>query len=303
MKSHTFAAVTANGDSAVLDLANNGASWVDLFIPYLTSAGAAVEFDGGDFTFKYSVDGTNYKAVPGMTVADDETGYKGRFLVWGSNLKFTVANLAGSASTVTPVVRYKSASMVEVKDFQDPTEGVLSADAGTESVTFGRAPAKILLDAEASTWDSVDLVLQGSPDGSDYWVDMDGTHATVNDQYIVYDNPSKLTNFRWEWSGGGLSAAGFTAKLIGLSNLDEAGIKGESDVLVAAADILVTSGDGTAAADATLVDVTATWDATALGIYNDNNITIIEEVNKNTVLLGRIVDCLQANGLLPTGNA
>jgi len=159
----------------------------------------------------------------------------------------------------------------------------------------------ILLDGEAATWDSTDITIQSTTDGTN-WFDLDGTHATVNDQYLVFNNPGKLTRFRLEWSAGGLSAATMAITVIGLTNAAAPGIVANADVLVDAADVLITSGDGTAAANATLVDVTATWDATALGIYNDNNITIIEEVNKLKVLTDRIVLSMQASGQLPQGN-
>ena len=145
------------------------------------------------------------------------------------------------------------------------------------------------------------MILQGTPDGTS-WFDLDGLRADANDEYRVYDNPMGLTRFRIEWTGGGLSTVALTVAVIGLTNLDGGGIKANGDVLVDAADVLITSGDGTAAGNATLVDVTSTWDATALGIYNDNNITIIEEVNKLKVLLDRIVLTMQANGDLPSGN-
>lgn len=301
MKSSTYTAVTANGDSAVLDMGSSAAYFVDLFIPFI--ANAAPEHDSGDLTFKYSVDGTNYKAVPGMTVADNENGYKGRFLVWGNRLKYTAASLSGSAATVAPQVSYKAASMVEVKaDWSSLSDaGVLDGDTGSENFTFGRAPGMLLLDMEAGTWDSVSMVIQGTLDGTN-WFDLDGVRATVNDQYLVFNNPAGLTQFRVEWTGGGLSAATMAIVVVGLTNVDGVNIFANADVLVDAADLLVTSGDGTAAADATLVNVTATWDATGLGIYNDNNITIIEEINKLKVLTDRIVLSMQASGQLPTGN-
>jgi hypothetical protein len=276
------------------------ANWVDLYIPDIGSS--APEFDGSDLTFEYTIDGTNWNTVPGMLVADDEVGYKGRFLVLGSKLRYTSANNVGSAATVAPIVTYKNASMTQVKsDFSSFVQGVLSGDTGNESFTFGRAPAVLFLDVEGSTFDSVSMVIQASVDGTN-WFDLPGARVTAAGQYAWFNNPGGLTRFRIEWTGGGLSMVAGRATVIGLTNLDGGGIKKNADVLVDAADLLVTSGDGTAAADATLVDVTATWDATALGIYNDNNITIIEEVNKLKVLTDRMVEVMQVNGDLPSGN-
>jgi len=149
MSVYTYTAVVANGDSAVADLGSSPASFVDLYVPNILNA--APEHDGGNLTFKYSVDGTNYKAVPGMTVADDENGYKGRFLVWGSNLKYTAASLAGSAATVAPSIRVTPASMVQSKSSWSFLSdiGVLNADAGSEEFSFGRVADMLLLDCEA----------------------------------------------------------------------------------------------------------------------------------------------------------
>jgi hypothetical protein len=289
----TYTPVTANGDSAVVDLGSFAAAFVDLFIPNILNA--APEHDGGDLTFKYSIDGTNYKAVPGMTVADNENGYKGRFLVWGNNLKYTAANLAGSAATVAPSVRIQAASMVQAKSswsFLSDT-GVLNADSGSEKFSFGRVADMILLDAEASTWDSVDMVIQGSTDGTN-WFDLDGTHATVNDQYLVFNNPSKLTNFRLEWSGGGLSAAGMAITVIGLTNADEPGIKKNANVLGTVATVMTDA--GTPEADGILDDVTATPTQT---LVNNNFATVVTEVNRIGADVARIVECLQGSAQLP----
>jgi hypothetical protein len=289
----TYTPVTANGDSAVVDLGSSAAAFVDLFIPNILNV--APEHDGGDLTFKYSIDGTNYKAVPGMTVADNENGYKGRFLVWGNNLKYTAANLAGSAATVAPSVRIQAASMVQAKSswsFLSDT-GVLNADSGSEKFSFGRVADMILLDAEASTWDSVDMVIQGSTDGTN-WFDLDGTHATVNDQYLVFNNPSKLTNFRLEWSGGGLSAAGMAITVIGLTNADEPGIKKNANVLGTVATVMTDA--GTPEADGILDDVTATPTQT---LVNNNFATVVTEVNRIGADVARIVECLQGSAQLP----
>jgi hypothetical protein len=289
----TYTPVTANGDSAVVDLGSSAAAFVDLFIPNILNV--APEHDGGDLTFKYSIDGTNYKAVPGMTVADNENGYKGRFLVWGNNLKYTAANLAGSAATVAPSVRIQAASMVQAKSswsFLSDT-GVLNADSGSEKFSFGRVADMILLDAEASTWDSVDMVIQGSTDGTN-WFDLDGTHATVNDQYLVFNNPSKLTNFRLEWSGGGLSAAGMAITVIGLTNADEPGIKKNANVLGTVATVMTDA--GTPEADGILDDVTATPTQT---LINNNFATVVTEVNRIGADVARIVECLQGSAQLP----
>jgi len=113
MSVYTYTAVTANGDSAVANLGSSPVNWVDLYIPNILNA--APEFDTGDLTFKYSIDGTNYKAVPGMTVADNVTGYIGRFLVWGNNLKYTAANQATETPTVAPSIRVTPASMCQSK--------------------------------------------------------------------------------------------------------------------------------------------------------------------------------------------
>jgi hypothetical protein len=274
------------------------ANWVDLYIPDIGST--APEFDGCDLTFEYTIDGTNWNTVPGMLVADDEVGYKGRFLVWGSRLRYTSANNVGTAATVAPVVQYKAASMCQVKsDFSSFTQGVLSGDTGNESFTFGRAPELLLLDVEGTTFDSVSMVLQASVDGTN-WFDLPGSRNTAAGDYRVFNNPGGLTRFRIEWTGGGLSMVAGRATVIGLTKLDELNVKKNADVLPAQAGTVITSGDGTAPTALTLVDVTATWDATALGIYNDNNILLMEQINKNTALLARIIDNLQANGILPT---
>lgn len=297
MQSHTFAAVTTATDSAVLTFSDGkGAYWVDLYIPDVGST--APEFDSSDLTFKASVDGTNYVSVPGMTVADDEVGYKGRFLVFGDALKYTAANNAGTAATVAPTVTYKAASMTEIKsDWTSISQGVMDGDTGNEEFTFGRAPAVLCLDAYASTWDSVSMVIQASVDGTN-WFDLPGTRATDSLQYRTFNNPGGLTRFRIEWTGGGLSTVAMRVTVVGLTNMDAAGIKKNADVVPAQQTALIDV--GTPQGDFTFDDPTATWDASAQAIVNNNFALVGTETNKTAAVVARIVDALQANGILPT---
>jgi len=259
---------------------------------------AAAEWDGGDLVFKYSVDGTNFKAVPGMTVADNEAGYKGRFLVWGSKLLYTAANLAGSAATLAPVVTYKAASMIQSKaDWTSLTAGVMDSDASSENFTFGRAPDVLLLDMEASTWDSMSAVIQGTVDGSN-WFDLDGTRHTANDQYRTFNNPGGLTNFRLEWTGGGLSTVAMAIQVIGLTNQDALGIKKDAGVLATALETMTDSTGGTP-------DTAAPIMTAHTGSYVEATIenafsTLTHHYNRVVVELQRVTDALQANGVLPT---
>jgi hypothetical protein len=296
MQSNTFAPVTTATQSAVLTMGSSAAYFVDLYIPDILSA--APEFDGSDLTFEYTIDGTNWNTVPGMTVADDEVGYKGRFLVWGSKLRYTSANNVGTAATVAPVVTYKAASMVEVKDdFTSLTQGVLDGDTGNEAFTFGRAPDMLLLDVEGTTFDSVSMVLQGSVDGLN-WFDLDGSRVTAAGDYRVFTNPGGLVRFRIEWTGGGLSMVAGRITVIGLTNKDGLGIKKNANVMAAQQTALIDV--GTPQGDFTFDDPTGTWDASAQAIVNNNFALVGTETNKTAVAVARIVDALQANGILPT---
>ncbi len=279
MQTHTFAAVTSATDSAVLDT-DRLVNWVDLWIP------TGLEFDGSDLTFKSSVDGTQYLAVPGMTVADDETGYIGRFLVFGSKIKFTSANNAGSASTVTPIVRYRAASMSEHK----VAGTVVDADSNA-TFSFGRAPKKLHMQV-TGTIDSGTVTLEGSPDGGTTYIPLSGSTITAVTDFRVYDNPSKMTQFRVSWSGAGASADA-PIHVVALNDSFDLVATGAGAVVPATYTTMTDA--GTPEADGILDDVTATPDQT---LINNNFATVVTETNKIGAQVARILKTLQENGLL-----
>ena len=307
METKSFAVVAANGDSEILEMGGGDAYFVDLYVPFLAGVQTAPNFDSGDFTFQYSVDGTNYKDIPAMTVATNAIGYRGRFLVWGSKLRYTLANSSG-ATTAVAAVSYKKASMTQVRTAWAFLEGgVMNATSGVETFHLGRAPDMLLLDMEAGTWDSVSMVIQGSVDGAN-WVDLAGTRHTANDQYRVFTNPGGLTYFQLEWTGGGTSSVGMAIQVTGLTNKVQIGIKKDASLMATTAldtgkGVVVTVGSADVAGAKTLADQTATHSQTILNdsfatIGADYNLLVADLASTN-VVVARLVDCLRANGMLP----
>lgn len=161
---------------------------VDVFASGSYGTGAGV------VSAEFSVDGgTTWYPVQNDANAKGDTGHIMSFICYGQKLRFKLTDGSSSATDSTLVLQVlsKAVSQSEVK------YGDIGTTSGaTYDLKLGKAPDQVCLVCQAGTWDTLDVYLDGSPDGGTTWYQMGSYGKMEENEFQIVDNPAEFTNFR-----------------------------------------------------------------------------------------------------------
>lgn len=165
---------------------------VDVFVSGVYGTGAGV------LSAEFSVDGgTVWYPVANDPMVHDNIGHVMSFIAYGGDIRFKLTDASSSATDSTLVLNVvtKAISMSEVRF------GDIATSATNYEESFGKAPDQLMLVCQAGTWDTLDVYLDGSPDGGTTWYQLGSFGKMEENEYQIVDNPAELTRFRVRTTG------------------------------------------------------------------------------------------------------